>query len=110
VKLEKAGLVKVKFPVTGFMLDEALQTSMKESHGTVSMADTPVASRLFTKVIFAALFEKVPQEMASTCTVIVHVEVPELRTPLLNVNVFGCVPEEKVPVALAPQVVLNEPV
>jgi hypothetical protein len=108
VKPVKAGLVKVKFPVTGFMLDEALQTSMKASHGTVSVADTPVASRLFTLAMFDALFEKVPQEMASTCTVIVHVEVPEFRTPLLNVNAFGCVPDKKVPVP--PQVELNEPV
>ena len=104
----KAGLVKVKFPVTGFMLDDALQTSTKASHGNVTVADTPVASRLVTLVIFDALFEKVPQEVAATCTVIVHVEVPEFRTPLLNVNVFGCVPPEKV--AVPPQIgELNEP-
>jgi hypothetical protein len=103
--------VKVKFPVTGFMLDDALQTSTKVSHGNVTVADTPVASRLVTLVIFFALFEKEPQEVvaAPTCTVIVHVEVPEVRPPLLNVKVFGGAPPEKV--GVPPQVgELNEPV
>ena len=102
--------MKVKFPVTGFMLDDALQTSTKASHGNVTVAEAPVASRLVTLVIFFALFKKTQEVVAaSTCTVIVHVEVPEFRTPLLNVKVFGGAPPEKVPVP--PQVgELNEPV
>ena len=102
--------MKVKIPVTGFMLDDALQTSTKASHGNVTVADAPVASRLVTLVIFDALFEKEPQEVvaASTCMVIVHVEVPEFRTPLLNAKIFGGAPPEKV--GVPPQIgELNEP-
>ena len=108
----KGGLaMKVKFPVTGFVLDDDLQISMNASHGACSVAgNMPVASKKVTLVIFDLLFVKDPQEEAITCTVTVHVIIKELSVPLLKVNMFGCVElaGEITPVPEL-QVVLNDP-